>query len=90
MRGEVKDHGTGRLIEGPLEPGSAVAVLDDVCSTGGSLFRAIAAAEGRGCRVVKVLTILDRSQGGGEEMRARGYDISPLLVTGADGSVSVA
>ena len=53
VRGEVKDHGTGRLIEGPLEPGSAVAVLDDVCSTGGSLFRAIAAAEGRGCRVVR-------------------------------------
>ena len=90
VRGAAKDHGTGRLIEGPLEPGSPVAVLDDVCSTGGSLFHAIAAAEGHGCRVVKVLAILDRRQGGGEELRGRGYDFTPLLTAGPDGSVGVA
>jgi orotate phosphoribosyltransferase len=90
VRGAAKDHGAGRLLEGPLERCSPVAVLDDVCSTGGSLFHAIAAAEDYGCRVMKVLTILDRRQGGGDELRARGYDFSPLLVADADGSVVVA
>jgi orotate phosphoribosyltransferase len=90
VRGQAKDHGAGRLIEGPLEPGSRVAILDDVCSTGGSLFHAIAAAEGLGCRVVKVLAVLDRRQGGSDRLRARGYDFASLLLADARGSVSLA
>ena len=90
VRSQAKDHGTGQLIEGHLEAGSRVAVLDDACSTGGSLFHTIAAAEERGCRVVKVLTILDRVQGGGERLRRLGYDFTPLLVASADGAVAPA
>lgn len=90
VRGQTKDHGAGRLIEGPLEPGSRVVILDDVCSTGGSLFHAIAAAEGQGCRVVKVLAVLDRRQGGSDQLRAQGYDFASLLVADARGSVSLA
>ena len=51
VRSQAKDHGTGQLIEGHLEAGSRVAVLDDACSTGGSLFHAIAAAEERGLEI---------------------------------------
>ena len=50
VRKETKGHGTGKLIEGPLTPGSRVAIVDDTCSTGGSLFQTIAAAEDAGCR----------------------------------------
>jgi orotate phosphoribosyltransferase len=90
VRGEVKGHGTERLIEGPLEPGSRVAVLDDVCSTGGSLFHAIAAAEGEGCPVVKVLAVLDRRQGGSQRLQTAGYDFTALLVADPEGTVAVA
>ena len=90
VRSETKDHGAQRLIEGPLEAGCRVAILDDVCSTGGSLFHAIAAAEGQGCRVVKVLAILDRLQGGSQRLRDGGYDFAALLAAGPDGSVAVA
>ena len=90
VRGEAKEHGTRRLVEGPLEAGSRVAIVDDSCSTGTSLFHAIAAAEAQGCQVVKVLAVLDRAMGGGELLRSRGYDFAPLLVTGSGGAGEVA
>ena len=55
-------------------------MVDDTCTTGGSLFLAIEAAEAAGCTVVKVLAVLDRCEGGGEELRRRGYDFTSLLV----------
>ena len=90
VRKETKGHGTGKLIEGPLPPGSKVAIVDDTCSTGGSLFQAIAAAEDAGCEVVKVLSILDRREGGSEKLRERGYDFSSLLVATPEGEIMVA
>lgn len=90
VRKETKGHGTGKLIEGPLTPGSKVAIVDDTCSTGGSLFQAIAAAEGVGCEVVKVLSVLDRREGGSEMLRERGYNFSSLLVATPEGEIMVA
>lgn len=90
VRKESKEHGTKQNIEGPLTPGSKVAIVDDVCTTGGSLFHAIAAAEEAGCTVVKVVSVLDRNEGGSEEMRKRGYDFSTLLAATLDGKIEVA
>src|ERR1700677_4757538 len=49
VRKETKTHGTGNLIEGPLEPGSKVAIVDDVATTGGSSLQAATAVEALGC-----------------------------------------
>jgi orotate phosphoribosyltransferase len=90
VRKEAKSHGTGQGIEGPLKGGSRVAIIDDTCTTGGSLFQAIEAAEGAGCTVVKVLAILDRREGGGEELRRRGYDFLALMEANSEGKIEVA
>jgi nicotinate (nicotinamide) nucleotide adenylyltransferase len=90
VRKESKEHGTRQNIEGPLVAGARVAIVDDVCTTGGSLFHAIAAAEEAGCTVVKVLAVLDRREGGSEEMRRRGYDFVSLLQATADGTIEAA
>ena len=87
VRKEAKEHGGRRAIEGPLATGSRVAVVDDACSTGGSLFHAIEAMEEAGCEVVKVLAIIDRRQGGSDELRRRGYDFFALLEADADGNI---
>ena len=87
VRKENKSHGMKQNIEGPLEPGSKVAIVDDVCTTGGSLFHAIEAAEEAGCTVVKVVSLLDRNEGGSEEMRKRGYDFSALLAATPEGKI---
>ena len=90
VRKESKDHGTKQSIEGPLPAGSKVAIVDDVCTTGGSLFHAIAAAEEAGCTVVKVVSLLDRLAGGSEELRQRGYDFSTLLTATPEGRIETA
>ncbi len=89
VRKEAKEHGTGRAVEGHLPPGARVAVVDDTCTTGGSLFQAIEAAEAAGCMVVKVLAILDRREGGSEELCRRGYDFTPLLAANSAGEIEV-
>ena len=89
VRGEAKGHGAGKQVEGRLPDGSRVAILDDVCTSGGSLFTAIEAVEEAGCKVERVLAILDRRQGGGEELRRRGYDFRVLLEADAEGRVRV-
>jgi len=67
-----------------------VAIIDDTCTTGGSLFRAIEAAEEAGCTVVKVVAVLDRQEGGGQEIRGRGYDFIALMEANPDGKIQVA
>lgn len=89
VRKEAKGHGTGQSIEGPLRPGSRVAIVDDVCTTGGSLFQAIDAVEAVGCTVVKVVALLDRREGGSDELRRRGYDFVALLEADSQGYIKV-
>jgi orotate phosphoribosyltransferase len=68
VRKEAKGHGTSRQIEGNLEPASNVVVVDDVVTTGGSTLRAIEAVEEAGHRVVAVVCLVDREEGGTEKL----------------------
>jgi len=63
VRKEAKGHGTQKMIEGPLEPGMKVVIIEDVATTGGSANKAIEAVKEFGCEVVKVMVIVDREQG---------------------------
>ncbi len=91
VRGEAKGHGGKRAIEGPtdtLDAGAPVVVADDTCTTGGSLFHAIEAVESAGYKVVKVLSILDRNEGGSAELRRRGYSYQSLLSANENGEIT--
>jgi orotate phosphoribosyltransferase len=90
VRAEVKGHGTQKRIEGPLKKGSKVAIVDDVVTTGGSVRRAIEAVEAEGCKVVKVVVLLDRHQGGSYEIKKKGYDFQAILSADAAGRVRLA
>lgn len=90
VRAGAREHGTGKLIEGPLAAGSRVAIVDDACSTGGSLYHAIKAVEEAGHTVVLVATVLDRHQGGSDKLRADGYAFHALLESDAEGNVAPA
>ena len=79
VRKEPKGHGTQRYIEGPVQPGEAVAIVEDVVTTGGSSLTAIERAEEYGLKVVRVLAIVDRLEGGAEAFAERGYPFASLL-----------
>ncbi len=66
VRKAEKTHGTGRRIEGFLEEGAPVVIVDDVCTTGGSTITAIEAVRDAGMSVAGVLCLVDREQGGRE------------------------
>ena len=90
VRAQAKDHGLGKSIEGAAPAGSRVAIVDDVCSTGGSTYLAIEAAEAAGHEVALVACILDRRQGGSDRLRADGYAFHAALVADAEGNVAPA
>ena len=79
VRKEAKQHGMNQLIEGSLDEGNRVVIVDDTCTTGGSLFHAIEAAESQGAIVDLVMVVLDRNEGGSQEVRNRGYNFESLV-----------
>jgi orotate phosphoribosyltransferase len=78
VRKELKDHGTGRLIEGNFKPGHAVIVVEDVITSGGSARRAAAAVEEAGGRVLGVLAVVDREEGGKGLLESDGRKVVSL------------
>ena len=79
VRKEPKGHGTQRYIEGPVQPGMKVVIVDDVVTTGGSSLTAIDRIEEFGCEVVAVVAIVDRMEGGTANFAARGLAMKSLL-----------
>jgi orotate phosphoribosyltransferase len=79
VRKEAKQHGTGKLVEGPFQPGESIAIVEDVVTTGGSSLIAIERCEEVGLKVKRVLAIIDRLEGGREAFAARGYELTTLF-----------
>jgi orotate phosphoribosyltransferase len=62
VRKKQKEHGVARLIEGKVQKGDRVVVVDDVVTTGGSTLQAISACREAGLEVVQVLVLVDRQE----------------------------
>lgn len=89
VREVVKEHGTMRQIEGHLKPGSRAAVVDDVITTGGSISRAIEAVEAANSKVVKVIVLVDRHEGGSDKLKKEGYNFSSILHLWPSGEITI-
>ncbi len=81
VRKEAKDHGSKRLLEGNthLAAGSAIAILEDVTTTGGSTLKAVERLRAEGYRVAGVVTLVDRLEGGREAIDAAGLDFRAIF-----------
>lgn len=79
VRKEAKGHGRKELIGGNLEENSDVVLFDDVTTTGGSVLKAVKAVRDMGCRVSKVISIVDRLEGAGENLAAQGVELISLF-----------
>lgn len=78
VRKEAKQHGTGKLIEGPFREGDRVVVVEDVITTGGSALKAVDAVRNAGGSVLGVLALVDRQEGGREALEATGLQVLAL------------
>ena len=79
VRKEPKGHGMGRQIEGLLAEGSRVAVVEDVVTTAGSSLKAVRACREAGFEVLGVFTIVDREEGGKENVEREGLKLYSLF-----------
>ena len=80
VRKEAKGHGTGAWLEGPLPaPGALVTVLEDVVTSGGSALKAVTQLREAGYRVQRVVTIVDREEGGAAAFAAAGLELCALV-----------
>ena len=75
VRKEAKQHGTGRLIEGPMREGDRVVVIEDVITTGGSALRAAEAVQRAGAMVSGILALVDREEGGRGVLEGQGFEV---------------
>jgi len=77
VRKKEKEHGTKQKIEGIIEPGWSVVIVEDVATSGGSALQAIKAVEEFGAKVVKVIAVVDREEGAAGALKK--YDFDPIF-----------
>ncbi|HEX2250957.1 MAG TPA: orotate phosphoribosyltransferase [Gemmatimonadales bacterium] len=78
VRKEPKSHGTGRLIEGNFQSGDSVVVVEDVITSGESASRASLVLEEAGGKVLGILAVVDREEGGRRSLEALGRIVITL------------
>ncbi len=79
VRKEAKQYGTQRGIEGVLEAGDRITVIEDVLTTGGEAVRAIEKVRAAGATVIGLVAVLDREEGAAEHLREAGVPFAPLF-----------
>ena len=79
VRGEAKEYGTAKRIEGPFEPGELVCFLEDVVTSGGALADAVSAVRDEGLVVRHAVCVVDREEGGSDALARLGVRLSPLF-----------
>jgi orotate phosphoribosyltransferase len=79
IRKEQKDHGIIRWVEGDMAAEERVAIIDDVATTGGSTIKAIERARAEGLDVVKAVILVDRQEGGLENIQKHVPDVTAIV-----------
>jgi orotate phosphoribosyltransferase len=79
VRKEAKAYGTGNRIEGRFEAGELVCLVEDIVTSGGAAISAVEALRGEGLRVSNAICVVDREEGGADELARLGVRLRPLF-----------
>lgn len=79
VRKKTKSHGTMQCIEGNVREGDRVVIVDDVITTGKSTIEAISRSRDAGLEIAGVIALVDRQEGGKENIEALGLDVESVV-----------
>jgi len=79
IRNRKKEYGTGKQLEGQLNPGDRVVVLEDVATTGGQVLEAARVIRDAGGEVVRIIATIDRQEGARENIEKAGHAFEALF-----------
>jgi len=81
IRNQKKDYGTAKQVEGVLNPGEAVLIVEDVLTTGGQVLEAAKTLQDLGAKVEKIVAVIDRLEGARENIEKAGFTFESLFTT---------
>lgn len=81
VRNQKKDYGTSKQVEGILEPGDTVMLVEDVLTTGGQVLEAAKSLQDAGAKIDKIVAVIDRQEGARENIESAGYKFEALFTT---------
>lgn len=79
IRNQKKDYGTAKRFEGKLESGDGVLIVEDVVTSGGQVLEAAQSLQAEGAKVVKIVAVVDRQEGGREAIEQAGFSFDALF-----------
>jgi orotate phosphoribosyltransferase len=81
IRNQKKDYGTSKLIEGTLQAGENVIIVEDVLTTGGQVLEAAKTLKDAGAKVDRIIAVIDRLEGARQNIESAGYRFESLFTT---------
>lgn len=79
IRNTKKDYGTGKPYEGKLSDGDSVLIVEDIATTGGQVLEAARFITGIGAKVERIVAVIDRQEGAGENIKKAGFTFESLF-----------
>ncbi len=79
IRNSKKGYGTGNLVEGVMKAGDVVLLVEVIATTGGQVLEAAKVITEAGATVKKIVCVIDRKQGAGENITQAGYRFESIL-----------
>jgi orotate phosphoribosyltransferase len=81
VRKDKKGHGTDKKIDGNFRPNTNVVLFEDVTTRGGSVMEAVRAVRAHGATVKKVISVVDRLEGAGDNLKREGIELVAMFTT---------
>jgi orotate phosphoribosyltransferase len=79
VRNSKKGYGTSKMVEGVLKPGDVVLLVEDIATTGGQVIEAAKISTEAGASVKKIVCVIDRKQGAGENITEAGFAFESIM-----------
>ena len=79
IRNAKKDYGTAKQLEGRLEAGDVVVIVEDIATTGGQVLEAARVITAAGATVARIIATIDRQEGARENIEAAGFEFDALF-----------